>query len=108
MSHEFNSYCKESGIQRHLTAWYTPQQNRVVERRNRTLMEMTRSILKHMHMPNYLWGEAIRHATYLINCIATRALKDQTPCEVYRGRNPNINHLRVCGCIAYAKVDKCI
>ena len=106
VSHEFNSYCDISGIKRHLTAPYTPQQNGVVERRNRTLMEMARSLLKHMHMPNYLWGEAIRHATYLINRIATRSLQNQTPYEVLRGRVPNISHLRVFGCIGYAKVDK--
>lgn len=105
-SHEFNLFCEDKGIKRHLTAPYTPQQNGVVERRNRTLMEMARSILKHMHMPNYLWGEAIRHATYLINRIATRSLKDQTPYEALRGRKPNLSHLRVFGCIGYTKIDK--
>ena len=73
-STEFNVYCKNAGIKRHLTAPYTPQQNGVVERRNKTLLEMTRSILKHMDVPNYFWGEAILHSTYLLNRIATRAL----------------------------------
>lgn len=54
VSTEFNTFCNESGIKRHLTAPYSPQQNGVVERRNRTLMEMTRSIMKHMSIPNYL------------------------------------------------------
>lgn len=52
MSNEFNSFCEESGIKRHLTAPYTPQQNGFVERRNMTLMEMARIILKHKCMPN--------------------------------------------------------
>lgn len=65
-SNEFDSFCQNSGIKRHLTVPYTPQQNGVVEGRNRTLLEMTRSILKHMNMPNYFWGEAIRHSTYLL------------------------------------------
>lgn len=104
-SNEFQRFCEASGIQRHLTAPYTPQQNGVVERRNRTLLEMTRSILKHMNIPNYLWGEAIRHATYLINRVATRTLKNQTPYEVFKGRKPSVKHLRVFGCIGYAKVD---
>ena len=52
-SREFNEFCDISGIKRHLTAPYTPQQNGVVERRNRTLLEMTRSILKAMNVPNY-------------------------------------------------------
>ena len=106
MSQEFNDFYEESGIKQHLTALYTPQNNGVVERRNMTLMEMTRSMLKHMHMPTYLWGETVRHATYLINCIATRSLKDSTPYEVYRGRNPNINQLRIFGCIGYAKTER--
>ena len=103
---EFNSFCEKLGIKRHLTAPYTPQHNGVVERRNRTMMEMTRSVLKHMHMPNYLWGEAIRHSTYLLNQILTRALKEKTPYECFRGKKPSIDHIRIFGCIAYAKVDK--
>lgn len=95
VSTEFNAYCENTSIKRHLTAPYTPQQNRVVEGRNKTLMEMRMSILKHIHMPNYLWGEAIRHSTYLLNRVATRALKEITPYELYRSRRPNI--LRVFG-----------
>ena len=99
VSHEFDSYCDGVGIRWLLTAPYTPQQNGVVERRNRTLMEMARSMLKHKSMPNYLWGEAIRHATYLINRVATRALNDKMPYEMLRSRRPNISHLRVFGCL---------
>lgn len=106
VSHEFNEFCAESGIIRHLTDPYTPQQNGVVERRNRTLMEMTRSILKHMLVPNYLWGEATRHSTYVLNRVATRVLKDQTPYEMLKKRKPNVGHLRVFGCIGYAKTVK--
>ena len=61
--------------------------------------------MKHMSVPNYLWGEATRHSTYLINRIATRAVKDRIPYEVYRGRKPNGSHLRIFGCIGYAKID---
>ncbi|KAG7546288.1 Zinc finger CCHC-type [Arabidopsis suecica] len=104
-SQEFQSFCDVSGIQRHLTAPYSPQQNEVVERRNRTLLEMTRSILKHMKVPNYLWGEAVRHATYLINRVGTRTLITQTPYEAFKGKKPNISHLRVFGCTCYAKTD---
>ena len=104
-SSEFNVFCEESGIHRHLTALYTPQQNGVVERRNRTLLGMTRSMLKHTSMPNYLWGEAIWHATYLINRVATRSLNAQTPYEVFKGRKPSVKHLRVFGCVGHTKID---
>jgi len=102
---EFQRFFEVSGIQRHLIAPYIPQQNGIVERRNRTLMEMTRSILKHMNIPNYLWGEAIRHATYLINRVGTRTLDSQTPYEAFKKKKPSIKHLRVFRCIGYAKVD---
>lgn len=105
-SNTFNEYCENQGIERHLTAPYTPQQNGVVERRNRTLIEMTRSLLKHMVLPNWMWGEAVRHATYLINRVSTRALDNQVPYEVLKGRKPNIEHLRIFGCVGYAKIDK--
>lgn len=105
-SNAFLSYCESNGIIRQLTAPYSPQQNGVVERRNRTLLGMTRSILKHMEVPNYLWGEAVRHATYIINRVTTRVLIDQTPYEAYKGRKPSLGHIRVFGCVCHAKIDR--
>lgn len=106
MSQEFISYCDKNGINRHLTAPYSPQQNGVVERRNRTLLEMTRSLLKHMGVPNILWGEAVRHATYLINRIATRSLIGRTPYEALRSKKPNLEHLKVFGCVCFARTEE--
>lgn len=103
-SREFQEYCDKSGIKRHLTAPYTPQQNGVVERRNRTLMEMSRSPLKAMKVSNYLWGEAVRHATYVINRLPTKALVNMTPYECLTQKKPNLEHLRVFSCLAYSKV----
>lgn len=104
-SSEFQAFCETSGIVRHFTAPYSPQQNGVVERRNRTLMGMTRSIMKAMGCPNYLWGEAVRHSTYLINRVATRVLEFKTPYEALKGKKPSVNHIHIFGCIAYARVD---
>lgn len=61
--------------------------------------------MKHMSVPNYLWGEAVRHSTYLLNRMATRVVKDRTPYEAFRERKPNISHLKIFGCIGYAKVE---
>ncbi|KAD4179958.1 hypothetical protein E3N88_28549 [Mikania micrantha] len=57
-SKDFNTFCEHSWITRQLTAPYTPQQNGIVERRNRTVMSTTRSILNAMRMPQELWAEA--------------------------------------------------
>ena len=105
MSHEFMAYCEKNDINRHTTAPYSPQQNGVVERQNRTLFEMTRSLLKHMSLPNYSWGETVRHATYLINRIATRSLAGQTLYEALRSKRPNLSHLKVFGCVCYARTE---
>lgn len=67
VSHQFATLCEEDGIHRHLTAPYTPQQNGVVEWRNRTVLNTRRSLLKTMELPSKMWGEAVRHAVYLLN-----------------------------------------
>lgn len=78
-SNEFKEYCEGVGIERHYTTPYTPQQNGVVERRNRMMVEMARSCLKEMRMPNKLWGEAVRNSVYILNRVPTRALTGKTP-----------------------------
>ncbi|KAG6523002.1 hypothetical protein ZIOFF_020159 [Zingiber officinale] len=59
LSTEFTQFCENEGIERHLTVPYTPQQNGVVERQNRTMMAMARSLLKDTHMPTRFWEEAV-------------------------------------------------
>ncbi|GJT89234.1 zinc finger, CCHC-type containing protein [Tanacetum coccineum] len=103
-SNEFTKYCKENGIARQLTAPYSPQQNGVVERRNRTVLSTTRSMMKAMKLPLTFWAEAVRHAIYILNRVSTRALEDKTPYEALYNRKPNLENLRIFGCTAYAKI----
>ncbi|GJQ90739.1 putative RNA-directed DNA polymerase [Tanacetum coccineum] len=97
---EFNSkgfieYCDETGLKHHFTAPYSPQQNGVVERRNRSVFEMARSMMKSMEVPDTLWGEAVRQAVYIQNRVPTKTLGDTTPYERWSGKKPNLEHLRV-------------
>ncbi|GJT33597.1 zinc finger, CCHC-type containing protein [Tanacetum coccineum] len=103
-SNEFTQYCKENGIARQLTAPYSPQQNGVVERRNRTIMSTTRCMMKATNMPQNFWAEAVRHAIYILNSVPTKALEDITPYEAIKQKKPNLEKLKVFGSIAYAKV----
>ncbi|KAK9078427.1 hypothetical protein SSX86_002484 [Deinandra increscens subsp. villosa] len=103
MANDFMKFCKEAGIKRQTTAPYTPQHNGVVERKNRSVMEMARSLLKTMKVPDELWGEAVRHAVYLLNRIPTKAVKNATPYEALKKVKPNLKYLKVFGCLAYAK-----
>jgi len=66
-SNEFFQFCKKNGIRRHLTSPYTPQQNGIEERKNRTLIEMTRSMMQSKKFPNIYWAEEIRKVVYILN-----------------------------------------
>ena len=103
-SHDFTKFCEEAGILRHFTAPYSPQQNGVVERRNRTVVAMGRSMLKEMKVPSVMWGEAIRHAVYVLNKLPTRSLTGITPYEAWFGKKPSVDYLRIFGCVAHMKI----
>jgi transposase InsO family protein len=87
--------CVKSGIKHQFTTPYTPQQNGVVERKNRTVMEMARALLKSMGVPGKFWAEAVRHAVYLLNRLPSKAMGDRTPYEAWNGRRPHLGHLRI-------------
>lgn len=103
-SNDFHSFCEEQGIQRELTAPHTPQHNGVVERKNRTIMGMARSMLKCYDLPNYLWAEAVATVIHVINRAPTNAVQGRTPMEVWTGSKPKVTHFRVFGCVAYGHV----
>lgn len=105
-SNDFTNYCELAGISRQYTAPYTPQQNGVVERRNRTVAAMTRSLLRGKNLPAYMWGEAVRHSIYLLNRLPTKILCGTTPYEAWKGTKPNLDHIKLFGCLAYMKVPQ--
>ena len=105
MSREFQDFLKLKGIKHQTTVPHTPEQNGVAERLNRTLVEKARTMLVHAGVPLNLWGEAVVTANYLKNRLPTKALKGYvTPYEKWFGRKPDVSHLKVFGCIAYAHV----
>ena len=80
----------------------SPAMNGVAERRNRTLMEMVRSMISHTSLPLSLWGEALKTAAYILNRVPTKAA-NKTPYELWTGRKPSLQHLRIWGCPAEAR-----
>ena len=103
-SEEFNTFCKMAGIIHQLTVPYSPQQNGVVERKNRTVMEMTRCIMFEKKLPKFLWAEGVNTSVYLLNRLATKAVNDCTPFEMWTGVKPTVKHLRVFGSPCYVHV----
>jgi transposase InsO family protein len=104
--HPFTKYCQEDGISRQLTAAYTPYQNSLVERRNRSILEKTGSMMLGAGIPNYLWAEAAKTTVYLLNRSPTKANLGVTPEECFSNRPPNLRHLRIFGCLTYLHVQQ--
>lgn len=99
----FFEYCKGHGIINQYTMPGTPQQNGVAERRNRTLMDMVRSMLANTNLPQYLWTEALKTAVHILNRVPSKSVP-KTPFEIWTGRKPSLNYLKVWGCPAEAKL----
>ena len=83
---------------------YTPQQNGVSERKNRSLMEMARCMVKSPLLPIGFWLEAIMCATYVLKSYPTKALQSITPYEAWHGKEPSIAHLHVFGSLMHSLV----
>ncbi|CAH9089803.1 unnamed protein product [Cuscuta europaea] len=93
--------CVESGIRRHKTVPYTPQQNGLAERMNRTLLDKVRSMLATSGLPKKFWGEAVNTATYLINRSPSVPLEGKCPESVFSKKPLDLSNLKVFGCAAY-------
>ena len=104
MSKAFDMFCSKEGIARQTSAPYTPQQNGVAKRANRTIVEMARSMMHAQGLGLDFWAETVCTAAYTCNRCPSRAVQTMTPEEAWSGKRPNVSHLRVFGCIAYAKV----
>ncbi|CAL9013160.1 unnamed protein product [Prunus brigantina] len=91
-------------LERQLTISYSPQQNGVAERKNRTVMEMAKCMIHEKELPYNLWCEVVNTAVYLLNRSPTKALESSTPFERFSGRKPGIKHLKVFGSMCYPLV----
>ena len=98
MSNMWKQFLEKEGVKHELTVPYTPEQNGVSERLNRTLLESTRAMIYGTSSPKLCWGEAVACAAYLKNRWPSAALTDmKTPEEVWSGMKPNIQHIRQFG-----------
>lgn len=94
-SKEFQEFCEENGINRPLTFSRSLQQNGVVERKNKTILDMSQSMLKNKKLPEEFWDEVVVYAVYLSNRSSTRSVWGKTPQEAWSERKPGNSHLRV-------------
>lgn len=105
-SHDFLEFCSSEGISREPTPPYTPQRNGVAERRNRSLLDITRCLLLDQSLPGHLWGEAVKAAADILNLRSTKRHPNKTPHELFYGTKPSIAHLRIFGSPVFVHVPK--
>jgi hypothetical protein len=102
-SNEFRDFCEEHGIKRQFSTARTPQQNGVVERKNKTVQEMARTMLNDSKLSDIFWGQAVHTTIHILNRGLIKSNSDKTPYELWKGRPTNVKHFRVFGSKCYIK-----
>ena len=105
LNSELHKYFRSKGIIHNTTAPYTPEQNGVAERFNRTLMERVRAMLSDAKLEEEYWADAAITATFVRNRSPSRH-GTQTPWELFYGRKPDVSGMRVFGAKAYVPIPK--
>jgi hypothetical protein len=102
LSLEFSDHLKQCGIVPQLTPPGMPQWNGVSEQRNRTLLDMVRSMMSQTDLPLSFWSYALETVAFTLNRVPTKSV-ERTPYEIWTGKHPGLSFLKVWGCEAYIK-----
>src|ERR1700678_1194625 len=105
LGREFILYLNSKGTTQKLTVHNTPQHNGVAERRNRTILERIRALLRSTGLPRTLWGEAACHVVWLMNRTSTKAVEGMTPYEATFGKKPDLSEVREWGERVWVRVE---
>ena len=101
----FMDFCTQEGIKHERSVPYESHQNGVAERWQRTISAKARTLLIDANAPDYLWSEAVMCAAYLLNLLPSRGGVDgDCPYQLFHGRKPTIDNLKVFGCAAYGLI----
>ena len=98
-------YLRKHQIHHEITDPHTPEQNGVAARLNHTIIEKAPAMVAHMGLHKKYWAEVVNTALYIYNRVVSSALSfKMSPCQAWYDRTPDLSHLRVFGCLAYAHV----
>jgi hypothetical protein len=103
---QIEGFLEDEGIKHEFSSPYTPQQNRVVERKNRTLLDMARTMLDEYKTPDRFSAEAINTACYSINRLYLHRILKKTSYELLTGKKPNVSYFRVFGSKCFILVKR--
>ena len=100
---DFSTFCEEYGIIHQSSAPYTPQQNGLAERKNRTHVDMVNAMILSAELPFNLQGETLIIACHVHNRVPSKKIKVSSY-ELWNGRKPNLDCIKVWGCLAFYRV----
>jgi hypothetical protein len=106
---QFETFCHDLGLEHQFSSPYTPPQNGVVERKNRTVCEMAQMMLDEYRTPRRFWAEVVNTVCYVSNRVYLRVHKKKTCYELMHGRTPKVSYFHVFGCkciLKQGKLDK--
>jgi hypothetical protein len=103
---QIEGFLEEEGIKHEFSSPYTPQQNGVVERKNRTLLDMARTMFDEYKTSDRFWAEAINTACYSINRLYHHRILKKTSYELLTGKKPNVSYFRVFGSKCFILIKK--
>jgi len=94
---KFEGFCLSYGIKQEFSSPITPQQNGVVERKNKVIQELARVIIHSKNLSQHFWGEAVNIVYHIINRVYLRPETNKTPYEIWRGKKPTVKYFRTFG-----------
>jgi transposase InsO family protein len=103
---QIEGFLEEEGIKHEFSSPYTPQQNGVVERKNRTLLDMARTMLDEYKTSDRFWAETVNTACYAINRLYLYRILKKTSYELFTGKKPNVSYFRVFGSKCFILVKR--
>jgi transposase InsO family protein len=95
--YEFDEFCENHGIKRHFSIASTPNQNGVVERKNKIVQEMAKTMLNEAKLPNTFWREVVNTIVYILNRAKIRVKNNKTPYELWKGIPTIVKYFKVFG-----------
>jgi hypothetical protein len=103
---KFEEFCLSCGIKHEFSSPITPQQNGVVERKNRVIQEMACVMIHSKNLAQHFWGKAVNIACHIINRFYLRPETNNTPYEIWRGKKPTVTYFRTFGSKWYILRDR--
>jgi transposase InsO family protein len=103
---QIEGFLEEEGIKHEFSSPYTPKQNGVVERKNRTLMDMVRTMFEEYKTSDWFWAEALNTACYSINRLYLHRILKKTSYELLTGKKPNVSYFRFFGSKCFILVKR--